>query len=144
MELINNLNDDLIKKTTTTTGGYDYQYNFIEILQKYFTKFLNNRIGSKLKESEVLNIKSLDKTPFKRGEIVIYEISYNDYRVVMFLKELNDNESECFDMESNGLISIVNIYTDLLYHYSQNETLKQELKEGVTLSSENILETYHV
>ena len=119
-------------------------------------KFMNNRIGTYLKEQEIIHIRHDDLKDFKKGQMLVYEESAGTYRFVLFLdvtagvatvltkKNTSQNDPQYVDKENEMIIQAkVNITT--LSNYSLTEPIVQNFKPTESnLNEDNILETYNI
>lgn len=113
---------------------------------KYMGCFLNNRIGTYLKEIEILNIRKEDSKDFKRGQIIVYEEGYLTYKFVMYLSlNSHDNTHNIITKEnptqSDTILKLVDIGS--LHQYSKAEPITQNYKPNeANLNDDDLLETY--
>ena len=118
------------------------------ILLKFMCKleFIHNRVGSHLRDLEYPYIRKNDirPRPFKTGELVIWEEKFETYKILLFIKNIDESKTECIGKNlSTNIYETLEIQTDLLYHYSDLETIKQDGKLGEPIISyEHILERY--
>ena len=122
----------------------------------YMNKFMNNRIGTYLKEQEIIHIRHDDLKDFKKGQMLVYEESAGTYRFVLFLdvtagvatvltkKNTSQNDPQYIDKENEMIVQAkVNITT--LSNYSLTEPIIQNFKPTESnLNEDNILETYNI
>ena len=131
LKLIDNINADIRADRT-----------YEEIIQNNFLKYLHNRIGTPLRQTEISYVRKLDVTPFRMGQLVVWEKNYETYEIVLYLKSTNDYECKCASTENNSYV-IKNVNMDLIYHYSNYDTIKQDSKPGEPyLGLDYIIETY--
>ena len=69
----------LLNMSSDTNTNKDY-------IPKYMRMFMNNRIGTYLKDSESANIMNIINPRFKRGELVVARVGFNVYKWVTFLE----------------------------------------------------------
>jgi len=112
--------------------------------EKFLYEFVNNRIGTLIRDLEFPHIKKNDIRVFKTGEICVYESKYETYEIVLFLKNDNEHECICLSKEDNkNNIIEKRIPKDQLYHYSSTEYIKQDIKTGdSSLTMDSLIETY--
>lgn len=134
----------------------DKDINIENYFINYMSKFMNNRIGTYLKEQEIIHIRHDDLKDFKKGQMLVYEESAGTYRFVLFLdvtngvatiltkKNTSQNDPQYVDKENEMIIQTkVNITT--LSNYSLTEPIVQNFKPTESnLSEDNILETYNI
>ncbi len=129
-------------------------------IEKYFTKymykFMNNRIGTYLKEQEIIHIRHDDTKQFRRGQIIVQEESTGTYKFVLYLDasggkasvltktHTSQNDPQYIDKDNEVIVQAdVNITT--LSNYSLTEPIVQNFKLNESgLNEENILETYNI
>ena len=135
-QLFGKITTDLSNKPSNDVGFY---------IQKHMRQFLNNRIGTLLLETELKFIDPSNKD-FKKGEIIVEEISAGTYRFVLYVGHTNTpgmiNVLYKKDPKDTDIIdNVINISS--LNKYSQYEPVTQNFKAGsVTFSEDNLLETY--
>ncbi len=116
--------------------------NIIDFIEKYMTRFINNRVGTYLKESEISNIRRDDKN-FKNGQIIVEEVAINTYKFGL-IKDItnltckiltrNDSTKEIIEKDSN---------INSIYSYSKGESIEQTFKPNeINLNEDDLLETY--
>lgn len=126
----------------------DYFINFM-------TKFMNNRIGTYLKEQEIVHIRKDDLREFKKGQILAYEESTNTYKFVLYLdvtdgvaKVLTKDKTAQTDPNINKEDEEIvekTIQVTTLFNYSLTEPIVQNANVNETNpTEENILETYTI
>ena len=140
LTLLSNMNNH------TSTDINDYFLNFMSV-------FMNNRIGTYLKEQETVHIRKDDLREFKKGQILAYEESTNTYRFVLYLdvtdgvaKVLTKDKTSQTDPNINKddeQIVEKSVQITTLFNYSLTEPIVQNANTNETNpSEENILETY--
>ena len=113
-----------------------------KILYKYLGKFVHNRIGTDIRDLEKINISKDNISPFRPGEISIYEEKYDTYKIVLFLKIEDNNNYRCITHNVNGINEIL-IDKGNLHHYSNSEEIHQDIKPGdSSVTIDNLIETY--
>ena len=127
----------------------DVKDNFwIELIRKYLINYIHNRVGTQIRDTEVNYIRINDPRPrpYKAGELVVWEEKYESYKILLFIKNIQGSTTECECVSKNittGDYEIINISRDLLYHYSEFETIKQDSKLGEPIIGyDYILERY--
>ena len=110
-------------------------------LLKYFSDFMNNRVGTLLTREEKDNLPTFPDTSYSEGELVAYQERFGDYKWAIFIEDvpgiLNKKRIK-LDYKSNP----VEVYPNSLWKYPSNEPIKQITKDGILLDPEFILETY--
>ena len=113
-------------------------------LIKYMRIFLNNRVGTYLKEGEISNIRRVDNVDLQKGNLVIHEDSYGGYKFVICL---NNKNGICEILTKNDHtdqdIIVSNIPVSSILNYSKAEQITQNYKTNETnFNEENMLELY--
>lgn len=120
-----------------------------ELIMKYMSKYLHNRIGTFLKRSEIEFIRPIPSRDFKNGDLIVYDKGGNkDYRWALYLGiEKNNNNNSIilckqFPDSSEYKEEIVN--NGNLYEYSSVEVIEQNVNNprDLKISEDNLLETY--
>lgn len=106
--------------------------------------FMNNRIGTLLKENEVKHVKKHSHGEFKKGQICCYQESFNKVLFVLFLDQKDSNVTI---VTKNNPLDKDYIEKDVsfgnIFHYSKYEKIVQNFKANkVNLNEEELLETY--
>jgi hypothetical protein len=95
-----------------------------------------------LRDDEKAYIRKSDVRPFNKGELVIYETKYDTYEIVMYLENLDEYTCKCASTDKGEMV-IKDCQKDLIYHYSENEIIKQDTLPGrPNISLDYIIETY--
>ena len=135
--LLNNINSDTTSK------------NILDFIEKYMRKFVNNRIGTLLKESEVSNIRR-DYSDFIKGQILVNQIGESVYKFVILLKD-NGDTCDILTKKDDMTISEIDRFEEIkvpkgsLYGYLRAENIEQAFKPNeINLNEEDLLETYLV
>jgi hypothetical protein len=119
----------------------DDEINLGVVISKYFRTFMNNRIGTYLKNDlEIPNIRNVTRK-YKVGEMAIEVINSETYKWCMINKIKNDGVINIItreNIEDNDYIT-KDIRVDNLKQYSLSEPIMQNGRE---LSQEKLLETY--
>jgi hypothetical protein len=113
----------------------------------FMRKFMNNRIGTYLKEQEYVNVRKDDMRSAKPGQIVVLDEGNGTFKFVLFkmvengvakilTKDESINPEEIIDKD----IPITN-----LHNYSRHEPILQNYKlNEANLTEEAIIETYTI
>lgn len=141
------------KEILSNDGEWDKVWK--DILLKFICElgFIHNRVGTPLRDSEYPYIRKNDARPrpFKSGELVIWEEKFETYKILLFVSNVDEMKCSCIstiksnidDGSTNNKYEKIEVPRDLLYHYSELETIKQDGKMGEpAISYEHILERY--
>lgn len=123
---------------------------------KYMSKFMNNRIGTYLKEQEIVHIRNDDLRNFKRGQLLVSQEGTGIYKFVLYLDTIDgkaiiltkdrtsQNDPQYIDKD-NEIIIQKEVQITILSNYSLTESIVQNYKINESnLNEENILETYNI
>ncbi|CAH6421576.1 Hypothetical protein KVN_LOCUS360 [uncultured virus] len=137
LDLLNKINSETNINNPNKDIGY-YLYSFMR-------KFMHNRIGTILKESEIKNIRKDDAKPFRKGQILVYEFQHDTYQYILYLSNNNNNMALILTKEDSNLYDIIekNVSIGSLYNYSPYEQIIQLYKPNeANLNEEDLLEIY--
>ncbi len=142
MNLLTGINTDL-----TQTSSENTKLPYEELLLRHFAKFLHNRIGTMIRDTEKAYIKKNDIRPFVKGELVIYESKYDTYEIVLYLQNIDEYKCKCISRKKGPgdiyLSEIVELNKDMIYHYSESEIIRQDVIPGQpSYSLDGLIETY--
>ena len=133
----------------------DNDKNLENYFVKYMTKFMNNRIGTYLKEQETAHVRSDDLRQFTRGQMLVYEEGTNIYKFVLYLdtvdgvasiltKDKTSQTDPNINKENEEIIQ-KQVQITTLFNYSLTEPIVQNFNTGDSNpTEENILETYNI
>lgn len=129
----------LNKMMNDYTKSKDVQYYILNNMKKY----LNNRIGTVLNESEIGNI-ILNSKLLERGDIVVYTYANDKYMFALYLEQVGNNGAKIMLKEPNGNeLYEKEVEISLLSPYSKFETIKQNFNmDTANLNENELLETY--
>lgn len=144
------LPDDSVLNLIQSIGDDDLP-SINDYLVKYMTMFMNNRVGTLLKEDEISNIQKDNRQGFRPGQIVVYEYKNNTYKFVIYLGK-NDNLANILTCEEktsfhDNKVKIISSTAtiDMLYNYSVYEPITQNFKPNESnFSNENLMEIYTI
>ncbi len=122
-------------------------HNIGQFIKKYFTRFVNNRVGTYLKELELPNIRRTDIT-LEKGHIYVQEVESNTFKFVIYLQDDEADISMCKILTKVNDTSEINEATvskGTLLGYNRGETIEQTFKPNeINLNEDDLLETYIV
>jgi len=116
-------------------------------ITKYMRRFMNNRIGTFLKETEYVNVRKDDSSTMKPGQIVVQDQGVGNNKFVLYLGSDSTGSATILtrDDSANNEIIDKNVPLTSLYNYSRFESIQQNYNvEDGNLSEDSILETYNL
>ena len=117
-------------------------------IYKFMRCFVNNRVGTYLKELELLNIRAEDNTPFMKGQLVVHETQYMTYKFVIYVGDLVGMPGTAVILtKEDGKEDIIekNISVGSLKNYNKMEPPVQNFKVNeAKLNEDDLLETYTI
>jgi len=133
----------------------DTDKNLESYFIKYMTKYMNNRIGTYLKEQETVHVRSDDLRQFSRGQMLVYEEGADIYKFVLYLdvnngiatiltKDKTSQNDPQINKEDEEIIQ-KQVQITTLFNYSLTEPIVQNFNMNESNpTEENILETYNI
>jgi len=107
-------------------------------------RFMNNRTGTYLKETEIPNIRRDEQKDFMKGQLVVYEDGSSSYKFVIFVK-LDQGKAIILtrnDPRNEDIIEM-SVPVTSLYGYSKMEPIVQNYKPNESvLNEDDMLEVY--
>lgn len=116
-------------------------------ITKYMRRFMNNRIGTFLKETEYANVRKDDSSTMKPGQIVVQDQGVGNNKFVLYLGSDSTGSAMILTKTYPTDNEIIDIKVPLtsLYNYSRFESIQQNYNvEDGNLSEDSILETYNL
>ena len=140
---------EVIQLLTQITNYIKNNMSFELIMKNCFVEYVHNRVGTQIRNNEVIYINKLDVRPFVRGELVIYESAYETYEILLYIENVDNYTCKCAgrdgNINTNNPLVEKNVAKDLLYHYSENEIIYQDKKPGEpSLNLDYLIETYYL
>jgi hypothetical protein len=144
-EEINSLLDKIYQDASTTDN-----IDISRFIYKYMGKFLNNRVGTLLKENEKKNVRRDERKDFNNGQILVHEVQNDTYKFVVYLGE--SKQSQTINETTGNLVSVItenssinDIPMSSLFNYSSYEKIIQDFRANESnLSEEDLLEVYTI
>jgi hypothetical protein len=145
MSMLDKLYSDINATINATEPDFDIQ-NYIT---KYMRRFMNNRIGTFLKETEYVNVRKDDTINMKPGQIVVRDEGVGNNKFVLYLGLVPTLTGTALILTKNDPSEIetiqMNVPITSLYNYSRYETIQQNYNvEDGNITEESILETYNL
>lgn len=126
----------------------EFEKLFEEILLETLKENVHNRVGTQLRDTEMQYINKDYLIQPKKGDIIVYETSYDSYIFVLFIRSQDQNNYVCVTKDPNNGNFIVkdDIKKDLTSSYLESRVLKFDLKEGepVANNEDIIIESYTI
>jgi len=115
-------------------------------IENYLTMFLNNRVGTYLKETETKNVRSDDFTEFKQGQMVVQQVQHRTYKFVIFCRSV-DGMAEILtklDPTDETIIKSA-VPKSSLVNYNIYEPILQKFKPNrANLNEDDMMEIYTI
>jgi hypothetical protein len=122
----------------------DRTMNIEHYIIKYMNRFINNRVGTNLKDTEITNVRKNNKKVFSKGDILVIETKNNTRQFVLFL-ESRDGKSTIITKNNKEQkdFNMIDVNTFSLIDYNRDESIQQIYKPNEeNLTDEGLLETY--
>jgi len=148
LDLLDKINQEANKAGTSTSGApvVDPPKDINYYIQKYMTRFMNNRIGTYLKEQEHINIRKDTMNSVNPGNMVVHDEGNGNSKFVLLLG-ISNGVASIITKEDNqpDYIQKDNIALTSLSNYSRHEPIVQTYKPNeANLTEEAIIETYNI
>ena len=127
---------ELIKTINSST-----ETNIKDIMINSFPQYLHNRIGTFLTKSEVENINISILPQFNIGSLMVYQERYNEYKWVLYLKNISDKKKLIYTKNDTNMIQI-EVFNYSLIFYPDANNLSQTSDKNYRLNNESLIETY--
>ena len=119
--------------------------NINSYIQRHMRRFMNNRIGTYLKEAEYPHVRPDDMRNAKYGELVVLDEGNGNNRFVLLLDVENGTAKVLTRNETLSEIINKDYPVTSLLNYSRQEPIAQNYKANeANLSEEAIIETYNI
>jgi len=133
--IIDQINIDIRSNKTKDIGAF---------IIKYMRKYLHNRIGLYLKETEISNIRKDDTRQFTKGQILVNEDGYGTYKFVLLIN-VNNGKAKIITKNKPGDEDFIekDIPVTSLFNYSKAEIIGQNFKPNeANMNEDDLIETY--
>lgn len=128
-----------------TEANVDTEKNIGKYLYTFMRRFMNNRVGTYLREIEIQNIRRDEQKDFLKGQIVVYEDGSSSYKFVIFHNLTGIGVASILtknDPVNEDIIGMTVPVTSL-YGYTKMEPIVQNFKPNESiLNEDDLLETY--
>lgn len=136
IHLLDKINDHVKKGSDTDIGEYIF---------RFMKMFVNNRVGTLLRENETRYIQFNERTPFTKGDILVHEFRSKTYKFVMFVSLDGNNATVLSRDNNNKEIEQTVVPADTLFNYSLYEPITQNYKPTESnLNEDQLLEIYTI
>jgi len=136
LKFLASIKTEVSKGSTNDIGYY---------IKKYLKIFLNNRIGTYLKETEITNVRKDDTSDFVDGNIVVHQVNYNTYKFALFQNATNGKAHILSRNAATDEISEFDVPLDTIFNYSKHDKVTQNFKANdANLSEDELLEIYEI
>lgn len=136
---------DNINKELNNVGNVNHDKLINNVIFEHLKYFVNNRVGTNLRDLEVPYINENSYKPFKSGDIIVWEERYNIYKFVLFIENVDEHSCTCLTRDSKNNIISSKLPRDNLYHYSEYETIKQDTDfSEKNPNVDNVIESYNI
>ena len=132
-KLLSEITGDVSKNTDKKICNY---------ITKYMSSLLNNRLGTNLLETEHKFINNSETTDFKKGQMIVNEVSADTYKFVVYIENVDGNVKILTKDSASGGIIESQAHRSTLKHYSKHEQITQNMKDGMTFNETDLLEIY--
>lgn len=132
-KLLSEITGDVTKNTDKKICNY---------ITKYMSSLLNNRLGTNLLETEHKFINNSETTDFKKGQMIVNEVSADTYKFVVYIENVDGNVKILTKDSASGGIIESQAHRSTLKHYSKHEQITQNMKDGMTFNETDLLEIY--
>jgi hypothetical protein len=128
--------------SSTNSGPNDISMYILE----HFTMFMNNRIGTYLKQTELEMVRKDDMRNAKVGQMIVMDEGNQTFKFVLYLKT-NSNQTATVLSKEDSSTDVIqkDVSMSLLYNYSRHEPIVQTYKMNeANLTEEAIIESYNI
>lgn len=149
LRMLSNINNDVNNMLRV-----DKDIKLTDVIFKHANFYMNNRIGTILKNEEITSIQKTNTEKFIPGQIVVREFRNDTYDFVLFKEYVTDSDDASItnnkariltDLRNPGnkkqLVEIT-VDTGSIFNYSIHDKINQDFVNKLNLSEENLLETY--
>lgn len=120
--------------------------NIGEYFPKFMTRFVNNRIGTLLRENEIQNRRDILHNELKKGDIIVHQDMHGGYKFGLYLKDNLNGTAHILTKNMHGPNppqDTIQVQKATLFGYSISEPVQQYFKPNEALLNEDeLLETY--
>lgn len=136
MFLLNQISTQI--NTDNDKGIGKYLYTFMR-------RFMNNRVGTYLKETEIGNIRKDEQKNFMKGQLVVYEDGSSSYKFVIYISLHSIGVANILNKNDPTNEDIIEMQVPItsLYSYTKMEPVTQNFRPNESnLNEDDLLETY--
>lgn len=137
--LLSSLHDDIVNAGTVTQDIFD------SLIFENMREYLNNRIGTYLRESEIQFVSDNEEKEFKKGEVIPFFIRDNTYIWAIYLDNAGGDNVRILTKDPDGNTGIIEmeVHISSCRKYTSSKEVEQDYKpQTAKLSMNARLETY--
>ena len=121
----------------------DEERDISKLLLKYFRKFMNNRIGTLLKESEVEKINLLTPPKFNKKKLVVIRERFKVYKWGLYLDDSgNQHQKKVLIKDENNNFIEKELYTHSIINYPDTINIDPLPTKNLKLDPYYLIEQY--
>jgi len=133
-----------IHRHAVSNNSHDIGY----YIHTYMRKFMNNRVGTFLKDTEINNVMDNNLANIKNGQMISYQVHNETYKFGIFMgQDKTQGRVRILTRKEpkNPIIIEKSIPSGLLREYSRYDDILQNFKPGESnLNEDDLLETYSI
>lgn len=134
-----------VRKLMAAISTDNSSENISDYIVKYMTVFMNNRIGTYLKDTEKENVRDNAGTDFKKGEIAVYTADYGAEVFCTYLEESTAGKSYVLSRgDPASHIDRIELPAERLKKYLLADPIEQKFRANEANFSNDPLETYTI
>ena len=107
-------------------------------LSTWFPEFLHNRIGTLLTKSERDNINVNIMPKFKKGQLVVYQSRYEQYKWAIYKGDAANKKKNIITKDG----TVEEVFNHSLIYYPEDEPVFQNAEINYKLNADSLIETY--
>lgn len=131
---------DLMQKIYLTTST---STNLKDLIPKYFSEFVHNRVGTLLTKTERDNINMFSRPNFKTGNLMVYQKRFQEYEWIIYKKQDESNPLKSVIIKKeNNITKEESVFTHSLFGYPEDEPVLPISTRNMKYDEGHILETY--
>ena len=123
----------------------DSDYDIGKYFHEHMFMFINNRVGTYLREAETPNVRRGISANFKKGQIAVYNDEYGSEKFCIYVGSVDGSSCKIITRESHENKNMIsqNIPNGNVHGYTKVDPIVQTFKANESnLNEEDLLETY--